>query len=168
MHYPNEQSKFLVTCRFTYRRSHMQILLLLIIALLAVFWGLASISQSYATAQQAQAAIEASRATQIAGAGNLVTLVTIALVISAMMVAVVVIAWLLLRARTNPKKQWTLGPNANWGQVSQQQANDLLPALLTMLLYQMMQDKKQQDIAPLMMSELEDEFISVHDDFWTM
>jgi hypothetical protein len=146
----------------------MQILLLLIIALLAVFWGLASISQSYATAQQAQAAIEASRAAQIASTGNLVTLVTIALVIIAMLVAVVVIAWLLLRAKVNPKKQWTPGPNANWGQISQPQANDLLPTLLTMLLYQMMQDKKQVEVAPMTMSEPEDEFITAQDDFWTM
>ena len=146
----------------------MQILLIIALVVVVLLFGLSSISQSYATAQQAQAAIEGSRAAQIASTGNLVTLVTIALVIVAMLAAVVVLTWLLLRAKTNPKKQWMPGPNANWGQISQPQANDLLPALLTMLLYQMMQDKKQQDIAPLLMSELEDEFIAVHDDFWTM
>ena len=46
--------------------------ILVVVALLAVSFVMASASQSYAVAQQAQAAIEASRATQIVGANNLI------------------------------------------------------------------------------------------------
>ncbi|MCX6068022.1 MAG: hypothetical protein NT121_20095, partial [Chloroflexi bacterium] len=62
---------------------------------------------SYATAKQAQAAIEASRTAQIASTGNLITIVTMALVIIVSLVAVVMIAWLVLRAKAQPKRQWT-------------------------------------------------------------
>lgn len=115
----------------------------LVMLIVVLLFGLSSISQSYASAKQAQATIEASRAAQIASAGNLVTLVTVALVIVAVLVAVVVIVWLLLRARSHPKRQWVSGPNANWGQLPQPQANALLPALLSMMLYQMMQSQQQ-------------------------
>jgi ABC-type Fe3+ transport system permease subunit len=113
------------------------------ILILALIFGLSSMSQSYATARQAQVAIEASRVAQIASVGNLVALVTVALVIVATLVTVVLVGWLFLRGRSQAKRQWTPGPNAQWGQVSQPQANALLPALLTVLLYQMMQNQQQ-------------------------
>ena len=112
----------------------------LVMLIVVLLFGLSSISQSYASAKQAQAAIEASRAAQIASAGNLVT---VALVIVAVLAAVVVIAWLLLRTKSQPRRQWVSGPNANWGQVHQPPANVLLPALLSMMLYQMMQSQEQ-------------------------
>lgn len=147
----------------------MQIYLLLIIALLVVFWGLASISQAYATTQQAQAAIEASRATQVANAGNLITLVMVTLVIVAMLAAVVMIAWLLLRAKSHPKNHWISTPNANWGQISQPQTTNLLPTLLTMLLYQMMQNQQQRETDQFwLMNEPANEITSFPDNIWDM
>jgi len=121
----------------------MQTLLVIALLIVILLLGLSSISQSYASAKQAQAAIEASRAAQIASTGNLVTLVTVALVIVAVLAAAVLVAWLLLRTKSQPKRQWVSGPNANWGQVPQPQANALLPALLSMMLYQMMQSQQQ-------------------------
>jgi len=117
--------------------------LILSVLILALIFGFASISQSYATARQAQAAIEASRVAQIASVGNLVALITVALVIVVVLVVIILFGWLFLRGKSQPKRQWTPGPNANWGQVSQSQANALLPALLTVLLYQMMQNQQQ-------------------------
>ena len=114
-------------------------LLLLIIVLI---FGLSSMSQSYATAQQAQAAIEASRAAQIASTGNLVTLVMVSLVVVAILVAVVVIAWLVLRAKAQSKRQWTRTGNGGWDQFQQPDANALIPALMTLLLYEMTQHQQ--------------------------
>jgi lysylphosphatidylglycerol synthetase-like protein (DUF2156 family) len=147
----------------------MQIFLLLIIALLVFFLGLASISQAYATTQQAQAAIEASRATQIASAGNLITLVTVTLVIIVMLAAVVMIAWLLLRAKFHPKNHWISGSNANWERIPQPQTTNLLPTLLTMLLYQMMQSQQQRESdQSWMMNEPANEITSFSDNIWDM
>lgn len=123
----------------------MQILLVIAILIVVLLFGLSSISQSYASAKQAQAAIEASRAAQIASTGNLVTLVTVALVILVALAAVVLVSWLYLRAKAQPKRNWVSGPNANWGQVPQPQANALLPALLSMMLYQMMQSQQETE-----------------------
>jgi len=117
--------------------------LILSVLILALIFGFASISQSYATARQAQAAIEASRVAQIASVGNLVALITVVLIVAIVLVVALFFGWLFLRGKSQPKRQWTPGPNANWGQVSQPQANALLPALLTVLLYQMMQNQQQ-------------------------
>jgi hypothetical protein len=117
--------------------------LILSVLILALIFGFASISQSYATARQAQAAIEASRVAQIASVGNLVALITVALIVTIVLAVALFFGWLFLRGKSQPKRQWVPGPNANWGQVSQPQANALLPALLTVLLYQMMQNQQQ-------------------------
>jgi len=117
--------------------------LILSVLILALIFGFASISQSYATARQAQATIEASRVAQIASVGNLVALITVALIVAIVLAVSLFFGWLFLRGKSQPKRQWAPGPNANWGQVSQPQANALLPALLTVLLYQMMQNQQQ-------------------------
>ena len=150
----------------------MPYLILLLVIVLTIIFGLASISQSYASAQQAQAAIEASRVAQIASTGNLVAIVTVALITVAFLIAVVLIAWLLMRTqvrvKSQTKSQWMPGPNANWGQLQQQQVSELYPTLLTMMLYQMLQSQKQQTVEPLMMDEPVDDLLAVHDDFWKM
>jgi ABC-type Fe3+ transport system permease subunit len=125
------------------------VLLLFVIVLL---FSLASVSQSYATAQQAQAAIEASHAAQIASTGNLVTVITVALVVVAILAAVVLIAWLVLRAKSQPKRQWTRTGNDGWDQFIQPDANALIPALMTLLLYEMIQHR-QRDAEQTWMNE---------------
>jgi hypothetical protein len=50
----------------------MTILLIIAFLIVVLLFSLSSISQSYASAKQAQAAIEASRAVQVASASNLV------------------------------------------------------------------------------------------------
>jgi len=121
----------------------MAYILTLILLIVVLIFGLSSISQSYASAKQAQAVIEASRAAQIASAGNLVSLVSVALIIVAVLVAVVVIAWLFLRVKTQPRRRWVAGSNEDQEEFSAPQANALLPALLSMMVYQMMQSQEQ-------------------------
>ncbi len=127
-------------------------LLILVLFVIVFLFSLASVSQSYATAQQAQAAIEASRAAQISSTGNLVTIVTVALVAIALLAAVVVIAWLVLRAKSQPKRQWSSSRNGGWGQFQQPDANALIPALMTLLLYEMTQHR-QHDAEQSWMNE---------------
>ena len=133
---------------------------LIIAALLIVLvlFGLSSISQSQATAKQAQAVIEASRTAQIATTGNLVTIVTVALVIIAVLAAVIVIAWLVLRAKTQPKRNWTRTNNGSWDQFdllskSQPRTNALVEALMTQLLYEMSQHQQHQEVEQFWMNE---------------
>jgi lysylphosphatidylglycerol synthetase-like protein (DUF2156 family) len=116
----------------------------LILLIVALIFGLSSISQSYASAKQAQAVIEASRAAQIASAGNLVSLVSVALVIMAVLVAVVVIAWFVLQVKSQPKRRWMAGSNEDREEVSSPQFNAMLPVLFSMMMYQMIQSQQEQ------------------------
>lgn len=136
----------------------------LLLLLLALLFGLSSISQSYASAQQAQAAIEASRTAQIASTGNLVVVVMAALVIVAFLAAMVLVAWLLLRAKAQPKRQWNSGPNAHWGQVPQPDVSALLPTMLTMLLVQAIQKQNPFETDMLFRSKYEDDLAQLEAD----
>ncbi len=149
------------------------VIVILLIVLLGLF-SLSSISQSYASAQQAQAAIEASRTAQIASTGNLITILVMALLIVSFLVAVAVIAYLVyrLKVKTMPGSangQWMPGPNANFGRVGQPSANDMLPAMVTMLLIQMMRQRpgqNQQANQQFTLEEPLDQLPIIDDDFW--
>jgi hypothetical protein len=101
-------------------------------------------SQSYASAKQAQAVIEANRTAQIASAGNLVSLVSVALVIVTVLAAIVFITWLFLGVKYQPKRRWISGTNDNREEVSSPQVNALLPVLFSMMMYQMIQSQQEQ------------------------
>ena len=136
----------------------MPTILVVILFVVVALLSLSSVSQSFATAKQAQAAIEASRSAQIASTGNLVTIVTMALVIIASLAAVIVIAWLVLRAKAQPKRHWTANRNGGWDQFdllskSQSQTNALVEALMTRLLYEMSQHQQHQDVEQFWMNE---------------
>lgn len=130
----------------------MPLILVVLLFLIVFLFSLASVSQSYATSQQAQAAIEASRAAQIASTGNLVTIVTVALLAIALLAVVVVSAWLVLRTKAQPKRQWCPNRNRGWDQFQQPDANALIPALMTILLYEMTQHQ-QHDAEQSWMNE---------------
>jgi len=123
-----------------------------------ILFGFSSISQSYATAQQAQAAIEASRAAQIASTGNLIVIVTLAILL---LVAIAVIAYL-LHARRQPGYRRNSGPNT--GQVSQADMSSLPPAALTMLLVQTMQKQNHLEADMLFRSRYENEVALLEDE----
>ena len=131
---------------------------LIVMFLTALFFGFSSISQSYASAQQAQAAIEASRTAQIASTGNLIVIVTLAILL---LVAIAVIAYLLLHARQSGYRR-NSGPNT--GQVPQAEMSSLLPAMLTMLLLQAMQKQIDPEADMLFRSRYEDEVALLEDE----
>ncbi|MEI7846942.1 MAG: hypothetical protein WCK35_14160 [Chloroflexota bacterium] len=155
----------------------IQIFVILLLVTLVALFGLASISQSYATAKQAQAAIEASRAAQIASAGNLVAIVTMAMLAVAFLAAVVVIAWLVLRAKAQPKRHWARTSSGGWDGLdllskSQPQANALIPALMTQLLYEMTQRQQHESeqfwMSDPAMNDTMNEVPSFLDNTWDM
>jgi hypothetical protein len=112
---------------------------LLVISALAVtlIFGLSSVSQSYAAARQAQANIESSRTAQIAIAGNLVVIATLAILL---LTAVAIIAYLLLRTRQPSNRQ---AFKSHTSQISETDINSMLPSMLTLMVYQMMQNQSQ-------------------------
>lgn len=115
---------------------------------LALLFGLSSVSQSYATAKQAQAAIEASKTAQIASLGNLVVIALVTLVIVVLLAAVIFTAWMLQAKPLTIKRQ---GSNQNvcWEQPKQQDVNGLLQTLLTLLTYQITLEQVERDTEQL-------------------
>lgn len=127
----------------------MQILLVIAILILALLFGLSSMSQAYAAAQQAQAVIETARAAQIASAGNLLIIATLLVLL---LTALAVIGYLLMRVRQLPPRtgQWLPGPNARWGRIQQPDTHSMLPTLLAMMMYQQLsQTGSRQPATPL-------------------
>ena len=142
-------------------------ILVAIILVLAVLWGLASISQSYAAAKQAEAAIEASRAAQISSTGNLVVILLIAILVIVVLAAISFAAWFYYRLKI---KRLGLTRSGHLRHVQQHNvsANDLLPSMMAMMLYQMMQQQRPQFIDPRhQLSEDGSLSADIPDDVWT-
>jgi uncharacterized protein YceK len=150
-------------------------MMLLAIIVLALLFGLASISQSYATSQQAQAAIEASRATQIANAGNLVVLVALLLSIFLAAVTAFVILFLLLRRYQRALRHLGLDRNMQHSAQIQPDANSMLSTALALLTYRILQEQAERDadqlhqlnLDSIEMNETAGTFDS-SDNFWMM
>ncbi len=115
----------------------MKFLFALTLVIIVLVFGLSSISQSYATARQAQAAIEASQAAKIAGTGNLILIVTLVILLA---VALAVIAYLLLRDRQANATRSSM----RFGQVPQTDMDSLLSAMATLLMVQAMRNPQAE------------------------
>jgi ABC-type Fe3+ transport system permease subunit len=126
----------------------MTVIFVLILLVLALLFGLSSISQSYATAQQAQAAIVASKTAQIASVGNLVIVVAAALVIVVLLAAVIITAWLLY-AKPQSTRRPDSGQNVYWEQARQSDVNGLLQTVLTLLTYQITLEHGERETGQL-------------------
>ena len=137
----------------------MKFLLAIALVIVVILFGFSSMSQSYATARQAQAAIEASRTAQIASTGNLIVIVTLAIVL---LVAIVVIAYLLLHSRQPAGQRGNSRPNTS--QVPQSEMSSLLHAMLTMQLLQAMQKQNDPEADMLFRSRYEDDVALLEDE----
>jgi hypothetical protein len=135
---------------------------LIVVLLLAALFGVAFISQSASTAAQAQAAIEASRATQIVGANNLLLTVWVVVMTIVVLALVVVILYVVFRPNFRRPGQWQARP----GQFQQQRGYDQIPAqqgggspleaMATMLMLEMMEERRvrrQQHPARMMIED---------------
>jgi hypothetical protein len=118
-------------------------LFLIVVLLVVAIFGVASISQSHAAAQQAQAAIEASRAAQLASATNLALTVLVILLLIGLGLA---LAYIVRGKRQETASgPWQPGPNGRWqprGLNAPQNLNDMLPVMLTMAMFQMLQQNR--------------------------
>jgi hypothetical protein len=128
------------------------ILVLVIIALVLITWGLSSISASLAAAKQAQATIEAARAAQIASSGNLISLLTTALVIAVILAGIAVIFWIVYRVRIRPLLASLPGNRksfhaVNGNQQPQVSTSDPLGQLVTLATLQMLRDMQRDQRA---------------------
>jgi ABC-type Fe3+ transport system permease subunit len=120
----------------------------LVMLIVILLFGLSSVSQSFATAKQAQAAIEASKTAQIASVGNLVVIAVVALVIVVLLAAVIFTAWLLHTKPLSGGKRAS-GQNVYWEQNRQPDVNGLLQTVLTLLTYQITLEHVERETGQL-------------------
>jgi len=78
------------------------IILVVLFAIIAIVWGLPSISQFYAAAKHAQATIDVAHAPQIFATSYLIAILIIVLLILAGLVTVIGTLWLLYRLVSSP------------------------------------------------------------------
>ena len=90
----------------------------ILLFIVIVVWGLSSISQSLASAKQAQATIETARAAQEASTGNLVTILVTALVILGILAMIGFGLWLFFQVRIKPTLRRTGLPLGNCQKMS--------------------------------------------------
>lgn len=119
-------------------------IVLAILALLTIvfLFALSSISQSYASARQAQAVIETARAAEIAGIGNLVGILVLALVVIAVL-GVGILFFLRLNGSSRQSSRKTINPQV----APANPAN--LDQFLTLLVVQMLQNQMEQNASQL-------------------
>lgn len=142
-------------------------ILVAILFIVVLLFGLSSISQSYATAQQAQAAIEASRATQIAGAGNLTTILVTAVIVMAVLGLGIFIAYLEFKGIPQRRLK-SVSKAAPFQHFEQADGAQLLPALMTLLMVEMLRRQETQQHPMPDMSHPEIPMMEDHNDFWMM
>ena len=126
----------------------------ILLFIVIVVWGLSSISQSLATAKQAQATIETARAAQVASTGNLVTILVTALVILVILAMIGFGLWLFFQVRIKPTlRRAGLSPatvekcsdGSNQPELTGQDPLGQLTQLMTLqMLQQMQRDARQQ------------------------
>ena len=142
----------------------------ILLFIVIVVWGLSSISQSLATAKQAQATIETARAAQVASTGNLVTILVTALVILGILAMIGFGLWLFFQVRVKPTLTRTgLYPGNSrkiFGQHNQPRLADqdpfgLLTQMMAFQMYQQMQRemREQRQEQPAQLDDGENQWL---------
>lgn len=136
-------------------------LLLIIICVIVALALVTSISTNVATAQQAQAAIEAARAAQMATAGQ--TVGTVGLTVAVIVLGLLVLGLVALIVRNDirqrhpengivvrdPPGRWKSGPNAQWQRQEEQTAlplrmtGDPVQQMMQLQMLKMLQEMNQ-------------------------
>lgn len=137
----------------------MIIFLVISLFILALVFGVSSISQSHATAKQAQATIEIARAAEIASISNLVVILLLVLLV---IVIVGIVLYFLLHTKSNSphrssqSTQMSHSGNANWEH------------LLTLLLVQILQNQMEQNANQLNIPPTYVEAPTEDNDLWLL
>ena len=142
----------------------------ILLIIVIVVWGLASISQSYATAKQAQATIETARAAQVASTGNLAMILVTALVILVSLALICFGLWLYFQVRVKPtltraglykgNTQRIFGRH-NQPEIASQDPLGLLAEMMAFQMYQQMQRelREQRQEQPAQLDDGEDQWL---------
>ena len=141
----------------------------ILLFIVIVVWGLSSISQSLATAKQAQATIETARAAQVASTGNLVTILVTALVILGILAMIGFGLWLFFQVRIKPTLRRTglyLGNGqkmSRWNNQPELTGQDPLGQLTQLMTLQMLQQmqrdvREQREEQPAQLEEDENQW----------
>lgn len=139
----------------------MIIFLVISLLILALVFGVSSISQSHATAKQAQATIEIARAAEIASISNLVVILLLVLLVIAI-VGVVLYFFTHIKSKSQQRShqatqaQVSHSGNANWEH------------LLTLLLVQILQNQMEQNASQLNIPPTYVEAPTEDNDLWLL
>jgi len=80
----------------------MLYIVIIVLLIIVVISGVSSSAQSYATAQQAQAQIETAKVAQVSAWGNLITILTLTLVIIFVLMLIAGVLWIIYKRRSQP------------------------------------------------------------------
>jgi uncharacterized protein HemX len=139
----------------------MIVFLIISLLILALVFGLASISQSYATARQAQATIETARAAEIAGTGNLIVILLLALVVIAIL-GVGILFFLRTQVASQQSSRKTIKPQVATADPAS------LDHLLTLLVVQMLQNQMEQNASQLYIPPVQVDDTTEDHDIWLL
>ena len=120
----------------------MTAMILLCLFILAILFGVTSISQSFATAKQAQATIETARVAEIASISNLVVILLLVLLVIAILGFAL---YFILHYKTNSLHR----PNRSTQSDSSHEGNTNWEHLLNLLLVQLIHNQMEQNTSQL-------------------
>ena len=139
----------------------MTVFLVIAVLILALVFGFSSISQSYATAKQAQATIETARAAEIASTGNLIAIVLFALLV---IVVIGVSLHFFLRFKNTSQQQSQKSTQSHIGEAGQAS----LDSILTLLVIQMLQNQMEQNASQLHIPPAQVDTSAEDNDLWLL
>jgi len=139
----------------------MTVFLVIAVLILALVFGFSSISQSYATAKQAQATIETARAAGIASTGNLIAIVLFALLV---IVIIGVSLHFFLPFKNTSQQQSQKSTQSHIGEAGQAS----LDSILTLLVIQMLQNQMEQNASQLHIPPAQVDTSAEDNDLWLL
>jgi hypothetical protein len=135
----------------------MWLIIAIIAGIVLLIWGMASYEDSHAAVVQAQAAIEASRATQIAASGQAIVSVLLVVIVLLLIGIIAMAFFLWMRSRQLPVQQYIpSGRQLSTGQPSNEAIQQLQQLLMLQLLSRLVQPNEPVSLPRLPSAELED------------
>ena len=139
----------------------MPTILVVILFVVVALLSLSSVSQSYATAKQAQATIETARAAEIASTGNLIAIVLFALLV---IVIIGVSLHFFLRFKTTSHQQSQKSTQSHIAQTG----STSLDSILTLLVIQFLQNQMEQNASQLHIPPAQVDTSAEDNDLWLL
>jgi len=137
----------------------MIIFLVISLLILALVFGVSSISQSHATAKQAQATIEIARAAEFANIGNLVVILLLVLLVIGV---IGITLYFLFHSKTNSQQRSHQSAQAQVSNIGGAHWDNLL----TLLLVQILQNQMEQNTTQLHIPPTYEDAPTDDNDLW--